>query len=177
MPRWLLIVVLIFGVAIGVVGWQLVARRDSMPAASPVSETEVVPTQTVLQHMLDSNFEVVRSTAPLPVPVRSWFTVDGRFDLANPGEQINNGQYNEPGRASRRLVFAGIAGDRTFVFFERGGLVNFCELAVFEQGFMSQSYPRMIGSAACSDVPDGGLQQLRTYVANGAFSWRVYKKN
>ncbi len=177
MSRWLLIVILIIGVAIGVVGWQLVVRHDSMPAELPVSEAEVVPTPTVLQHMLDSNFDVVRSTTRLPAPVRSWFMVDGNFDLANPGEQINNGQYNEPGRASRRLVFAGITGDRTFVFFERGGLVNFCELAVFEQGFMSQSYPRMIGSAACNDVPDGGLQQLRTYVANGAFSWRVYKKN
>jgi hypothetical protein len=78
------------------------------------------------QHVLDGDFEVVRSTDKLPVSIKNMFaalTEESRFALAEPGHKYQETDViEEPGLLTRRMEFAGHCKQRWFIYYAHGGI-------------------------------------------------------
>ena len=79
--------------------------------------------QSSMQQFLDGDFRIVRDMKALPEPVVKAFTEKGgsRLTIANPGERFEATDVTiwpwSESVPRRRLLFAGIAGDKSFVFY------------------------------------------------------------
>src|ERR1700691_4903289 len=78
------------------------------------------------EHILDGSFTDVTKTELMPTTAKQAFakiTDDPSFTLANPGQNYQVTDVN-PVRPlpRRRLVFAGVAGNEWFVYYEKGGI-------------------------------------------------------
>jgi len=77
------------------------------------------------RQFLDSDFKIVTDVRALPGPVLQTFTEQGgsRLLIANPGEEFEaTDAISDPSLPRKQLVYAGIAGDRCFVYYMQGGI-------------------------------------------------------
>ncbi len=75
------------------------------------------------REFLNADFRILLTVQDLPAGIKKLYTVKGgRVAMANPGEAFEATDFiSDPDLPRRRLIFAGIAGDRVFLHYERGG--------------------------------------------------------
>ena len=92
-------------------------------------------TQLARKQFLDSNFTIVRDVGHLPRPVLEKFTEQkgSRPVIANPGGNFIVGDVIYDSSLPReRLIFAGVSGERCFVYYEKGGRGHTYLLVLFD---------------------------------------------
>jgi hypothetical protein len=111
----------------------------------PILKTRLAAV-SVRDHLLDGDFKIVDRVKSIPEPWRAIFDasfveIDGspakrdRVQSADPGQPIQESDSVVPGLSFRRLIFAGLGVQRTFIYYEHGGGVphSYC-LAVVDVG-------------------------------------------
>ena len=77
------------------------------------------------QHLLDGQFKVISKTEDIQATVKQAFskvTREPSFAMANPGQKFQATDFVVDRTLPwRRLIFAGVDGDKWFVHYERGG--------------------------------------------------------
>jgi hypothetical protein len=86
------------------------------------------------RQFLASDFTIIKDVKALPRPVLQAFTEEGgsRFTLANPGKEfLATDVIDDSSLPRKRLIFAGISGEKCFVHYEQGGIGHSFVLAFF----------------------------------------------
>jgi len=125
--------------------------------------------QSSLQQFVAGDFRIVRDMKALPEPVVKEFTEKGgsRLTIANPGERFEATDVIwDAGVPRRRLLFAGISGDKSFVLYEQGGIGLFHILELFQLDATSTT-PAMWRTFC---VPAASLEELRADISQGKCS-------
>jgi hypothetical protein len=121
-------------------------------------------------HLFDGDFAILNGVAALPEPIRNALAYrEKKLDMANPGQRFNAGDV-VTGLPTRRLVFAGVSGERCFVYFEQGGIVSSVQLAVFrivQSGSTQNAVEIWQGSDQSSPARD--LAELRNRLSGDRF--------
>ena len=114
--------------AIGVCLWSAVVAGSQ--AAAPV---ELSP--GLRAHVKNERFETVTSIRGLPLGVRERLQTlfaSETLDIAEPGAEFQVTDVSgEPNLLIRRLVAAGCTRDHCLVYYERGGVANRRQVALF----------------------------------------------
>jgi len=117
-------------------------------------------------NLLDGEFKLVSTTESIPDNVKQAFSKITRqtsFAMANPGQAFQvTDEVLYRKLPWRRLVFAGVQGDKWFLHYERGGLAH----SYYVVAFKADPHGDARFVWGCS-TPDGAkaLEQLRTMVA------------
>jgi len=124
-------------------------------------------TQAAREEFLNRDFTIVKNVRVLPVPVLEAFIEQGgsRLVMANPGEKFEATDFIvDPSLPRRRLIFAGVSGDRCFIHYERGGRGHSYIIAFFKVTSTKSMEP--LWSGYCDD-PSPSFQDLRSKLATG----------
>jgi hypothetical protein len=133
---------------VAVAGWFYVRQRIAVPKFQPLPSAdkpepppgEPAPIQFAgmssveRRDFLDANYTILRKVADLPPGIRKLYTVNGgsRVAIADPGEKFEaTDVITDRDLPRRRLIFAGVAGDRAFVHYESGGFAHSYLIALF----------------------------------------------
>jgi len=119
------------------------------------------------QHILDGQFTVVRSTEPLPARLKQAFIVitgAQRF-------MMNDPDWKYPATLDqvfpfRRLVFAGLSGNKWFIHYECGMWQHYYAVVVFRVDDREVQF--LWGGSASQQATD--LEDLRKEIALGQFT-------
>jgi hypothetical protein len=166
---WFVCLVLFAITAIGVYDW----RKTKLPplGASPLIEYPSSKTaQSQAQQFLDGTFFLVRDVRNLPAPVLRAFTEQGgsRLVIANPGKNFRaTDVVYDPTLPSKRLIFAGVSGEKCFVHYEQGGIGESFILALFD--VLSKDTMKPIWRGYCGGRANN-LDDLRSWLRDGTCS-------
>jgi hypothetical protein len=145
--------------------WRLRPLRHS-PAikfpAVPISQTEV-------EQFLDGDFQLITDIQALPKPLIEAFTETGgsRLTIADPGERFQvTDVVLDPSLPWKRLLFAGLSGNKCFMLYEQGGDIHFYVLALFKLSPPNRLIP--ISQGSCEAAAD--IAELRSHVSLGLCS-------
>lgn len=131
---------------IAVAGLLYVRERIAVPKFQPLSidkseqpPGEPAPIQFAgmssadRRDFLNADFTILRKVADLPAGIKKLYMVKGgRVAMANPGDEFEATDFiADPDLPRRRLLFAGVAGDRAFIHYERGGQSHSYLVALF----------------------------------------------
>ncbi len=165
------VVASIFVVLLAVVGIEIVRYMKGYTAplgqARPIQFRPDGLTQAAREEFLNGDFTIVKDVRVLPVPVREALNEQGgsRLVMANPGEKFEATDYIvDSSLPQRRLIFAGVSGDRCFIHYERGGRGHSYIIAFFKVASAKSMEP--LSSGYC-DGPSPSLQDLRSKLATG----------
>jgi hypothetical protein len=116
---------------------------------------------------LAEDYKILRSVTELPEGIVKDFTVKGetRIAMADPGEKFEaTDVISDPTLPRRRLIFAGVAGDRAFVHYELGGMGK-----SFVIEFFRLKSPEIAAGAwhGFCNGPARGLDDLRQRISDG----------
>lgn len=150
---------------VGVVYWRLRPLGES-----PRIEFPAVPiSQSELEQFLDGDFQLITDMKALPEPVIKAFTETGgsRLTVANPGKtfQVTDVVFDES-LPWKRLLFAGVSGNKCFMLYEQGGIAHFYVLALFE--ITAPNTLKAVSKGSC--VPAADIAELRSNVSRGLCS-------
>lgn len=151
-------------------GVEVVHRRLRPLGESPLIEFPAVPiSQSEVEQFLDGDFQLVKDMNALPDPVIKAFTENGgsRLTVANPGKryQASDLVWDES-LPWKRLLFAGLSGNKCFMLYEEGGDVHFYVLALLKVTPLNILQPVSKGSC----VPAADIAELRSKVSRGLCS-------
>jgi hypothetical protein len=126
-------------------------------------------------HLLDEDFKIVSHTEAIPQTWRSIFdssfvdihglaTNGARVEMADPGQRFQSSDALVPGLPFRRLVFAGLSPQKSFIYYQHGGSMypSYC-LAVMDYGSKSMVWVGESRNVARS------LSDLRFMLSRGLF--------
>jgi hypothetical protein len=119
---------------------------------------------------LNRDFNIVTDVRALPGPVLQKYTEPGgsRLLMANPGQKFEATDFIRDASMPReRLIFAGIAGDKCFVHYERGGRAHSYHVDFFR--ITSAKNMESLWSSHC-DAPAANLQGMRSQLIHGGCS-------
>jgi hypothetical protein len=123
------------------------------------------------QQMLEGEFRLVTSTELLPMQVKEAFTEVTclrRFALANPGEKYQvTGVVVEPGLPFRRMILAGVSGNRWLIHYEHGGIGHSTAVILFDMD--SDGKVRFVWGGSGSESVKS-VSALRSAIGAGRFS-------
>ena len=161
--------------AIAGVSLAFLRTRQSEPAgkAPPPKPASVAMPQLERQKYLEGEFTIIKDVKALPQPVLKAFVeaADSRKPMANPGEKYQETDFaSDSSLPWRRLVFAGISGDKCFVHYEKGGYAHIRILAFFRVN--SPSSVETLWRGFCG-APAANMQDLRSRVMKGECSQPV----
>ena len=128
-------------------------------------ESTSTPDPTVRQ-FLEGDFELIKDVKFLPRPVQQAFTETGgsRLVLVNPGQRFEaTDVIRDTSLPRKRLIFAGVSGNKCFVHYEQGGLGHSFLVSFFE--LTSVDSMRPIWQGHCG--PAKNLSDLRLQVDRG----------
>jgi hypothetical protein len=157
-------VLMVYG-GVEVVHWKLRPLGES-----PLIEFPAVPiSQSEVEQFLDGDFQLITDMEALPEPVIKAFTETGgsRLTVANPGKrfQVSDVVWDES-LPWKRLLFAGLSGNKCFMLYEQGGEAHFYVLALF-----TLTPPNLLkGVSEGSCVPAADIAELRSNVSSGLCS-------
>ena len=160
-----------FAVLLASAGYEFVRWRLRPLGEPPVIEFPASPiSQSEIEQFLDGDFQSIKNVEALPEPVIKAFTETGgsRLTIANPGKdfQATDVVVWDESLPWKRLVFAGVSGDKCFLLYEQGGIVHFFVLALFKL-----SPPNVLkGVSKGSCVAASDLAELRSKVSEGLCS-------
>jgi hypothetical protein len=119
---------------------------------SPSITASTVITPQALGEFLSGDFMLLRQMENLPTPVSSWFVESGgsRYTVANPGEEFTRTDVIlDSSLPKRRLILAGVAGDKCFVHSEHGGVASHANHVLFKSVCSTKADP--IAQVTCFD--------------------------
>jgi hypothetical protein len=125
--------------------------------------------ESARQQFLEGSFTLIHNVRNLPPPVLRGFTEAGgsRLVIANPGEDFQSTDViYDSSQPRKRLIFAGVSGEKCFVYYEQGGIAHSYILHLFH--FNSNSM-KPVWKGYC---PGGAtnLEQLRSSLESGRCS-------
>jgi hypothetical protein len=125
--------------------------------------------QSAWLEFLNGDFKMVTDVRALPGPVLQKYTEQGgsRLLMANPGQKFQVTDVMNASMPPERLIFAGVAGDKCFVHYERGGRAHMYVVEFFE--VTSLESVESLWSGHCN-APAANLQDLRSRVLHGGCS-------
>jgi hypothetical protein len=100
----------------------------------PIKFTNPSMTSTEVRAFLTADFEIVRRMADVPAGIRNLYTMNDRplVAIADPGKVWQpTDVITDPYIPRRRLIFAGVAQDRAFIYYEQGGIGYSRDLELF----------------------------------------------
>lgn len=115
---------------------------------------------------LDGDFRIITNLRDLPKPIREALREEGgtRMAMVNPGQRFEaTDVIIDPSLPNRRLIFAGIEGDRVFVHYEQGGIAHMSMLALLR--LSQQGGIQGVSRDFCGPARD--LQSLRSEIERG----------
>lgn len=157
-------------VLLAVVG---IAIRSTKNYTAPLGQTKLIQfrpyglSKVARDEFLDRDFTIVKDVRVLPSPVLEALTEQSgsRLVMANPGEKFEATDFIlDSSLPQRRLIFAGVSGDRCFIHYERGGRGHSYIVAFFR--LMSANSMEPLWSAYC-DGPAATFHDLRSKLATG----------
>jgi hypothetical protein len=117
--------------------------------------------ESTWRQFLNSDFMIVTDVRALPSSVLQTFTEEGgsRLLMANPGQKFEVTDVISDASVPReRLIFAGVAGDKCFVLYEKGGYAHSYILEIFGPTSAGRVGPLYGGYC---DAPATNFQDLR----------------
>jgi hypothetical protein len=144
---------------------------EAMPLNFPSISTSEV------QHFLNGDFKPINDVRSLPRPVLLAFTEQGgsRLLIANPGKKFEAADViYDASLPQKRLIFAGVSDNRSFVHYEQGGRALSYVLAFFTLRSSETMTP--LWQTYC-DGPAANIQELRAKLADGACSQSPYRRH
>jgi hypothetical protein len=125
------------------------------------------------QHVLEGQFTLVYSTQTMPAQIKHAFaeiTSEQTFALANVGEKYQiTDVIDQPGLPFRRLIFAGVNGNKWLIHYEHGGIGHSTAVLLLELD--AENKVRFVWGGAGSEIA-GNMSALRAAVGAGHFSDR-----
>jgi hypothetical protein len=119
-----------------------------------------------VREFLDGDIVIIEDVKALPRPVLQAFTEIGgsRPIMANPGERFEaTDLISDSSIPRKRLIFAGVSGNRCFVHYEQGGRGHSYVLALF--ALTSADTMNPIWQGQCG--PAANIRDLRSQVDGG----------
>ena len=132
--------------------------------------------ESARRQFLDSDFRIVTDVRALPVSVLQTFTEKGGFRLlmANPGQKFEmTDEILDASVPRKRLLFAGVAGEKSFVHYEKGGYVHSYILEIFGPTSTGKVAPLYGGYC---DAPATNFQDLRSLLIHGGCSHPIISR-
>jgi hypothetical protein len=126
--------------------------------------------QAAWLELLNRDFNIVTDVRDLPGPVIHKYTERGgsRLLMANPGQKFEATDFIRDASMPReRLIFAGVAGDKCFVHYERGGRAHMYVVEFF--GVTSPETVEALWIGYCN-APAANVQDLRSHLIHGGCS-------
>jgi hypothetical protein len=128
-----------------------------------------------IEAFLQDDFTVVKNLRDLPRPVLHVFTEEGgsRLVIVNPGKEfLETDVVEDSSLPNKRLIFAGVSKNKSFVHYEQGGSVRFAAIALFRLKPNEGLEP--VRRTYCGPVAN--LQDLRSQIANGLCSTSLLRE-
>ena len=128
-------------------------------------ESTAAPDDTT-RLFLEGNFAIIKDVQALPASILKACTEIGgsRHVLANPGHRFEaTDVIRDESLPRKRLIFAGVSGNRWFVHYEQGGRGHSFRLAFFQVTSPSTMKPLWLGF--CGPAKD--IADLRSQVRAG----------
>jgi hypothetical protein len=128
--------------------------------------------QPAREQFLQGDFSLIKDVRALPAPVLQAFTEPGkggsRLTMANPGKDFQATDFVlDNTLPSKRLIFAGVSGDKCFVHYEQGGRGHSYVLALFN--VPSKDDMRPVWRGYCR-ARAASLEELRGWFVKGSCS-------
>jgi hypothetical protein len=142
-------------------------ERKPLGEAPPLNFSSSGMSESERQHFLDGDFRIIKDARALPGPVLETFTEQGgsRLLIANPGKNFIAGDVIYDSSVPRkRLIFAGIAGEKCFVHYEQGGIAHMYVLVLFNA--TSSSAVKSLWRGYCGG-PAANISELRADLVRG----------
>jgi hypothetical protein len=158
------------------------AIRYMTPDSKPLGEDPRVHlpavgfSESAWRQFLDSDFRIVTDVSALPSSVLQTFTEEGgsRLLMANPGQKFEvTDVISDPSVPRERLIFAGVAGDKCFVHYEKGGYAHSYILEIFGPTSTGKVGPLYGGYC---DAPATNFQNLRSSLIHGGCSHPIISR-
>jgi hypothetical protein len=133
---------------VAVAGWVYVREKIAVSKFEPLPSTnkpeqppgEPAPirfagmSSATRRDFLNTEYTNLWKVADLPAGIRKLYTVKGaaHVAIADPGQKFEaTDVITDPDLPRRRLIFAGVAGDRAFIHYEQGGIGHSYLVALF----------------------------------------------
>lgn len=151
------------------------AKKQAFEPADPYRLGTRAVSAVTREHLLDSEFKLVNQVSQIPQNCISSFDssftnaegapAGARVQLADPGQPFQYSDAIVPGLPFRRLLFAGIAPESCFVYYQHGGVMypSYC-LVVSDK---SSTHAIWVGE---SRKRANNLQDLRSMLVRSEFS-------
>jgi hypothetical protein len=162
-------VILFVAVRVGVMRYLKDASRP-LGEGQRIESSAAGVSQSAWLEFLNRDFNIVTDVKALPGPVLQKYTEPSgpRLLMANPGQEFEDTDIiRDPGMPRERLIFAGVAGDKCFVHYEKGGKPYMYVVEFF--GVTSPESVEPLWSGYC-DAPAANVQELRSQVIHGGCS-------
>jgi len=141
-------------------------RRQPLGEAPLIQFQKTAKPNESVKIFLSGDFEIIKSVAALPEPIRKLYTEAGgsRFVLADPWQKFEaTDVIRDASLPRKRLIFAGVSDKQCFIHYEQGGIGHSFHLALFELSSPSIVTPLWLGSCG----PAKNLDDLRSQVRDG----------
>jgi hypothetical protein len=128
------------------------------------------------RQFLDSDFTIVTDVRALPSSVLQTFTeqAGSRLLMANPGQKFEvTDEILDSSVPRERLIFAGVAGDKCFVHYEKGGYAHSYILEIFGPTSTGDIVPLWGGYC---NAPATNFQDLRSLLIHGGCSHPIVSR-
>jgi hypothetical protein len=159
--------VVVFGGAAAFYHWKYEVIPLGRPAPIKQSTQSISPSAEL--DFLASEFRVVTDMRALPAPVIKALTEEGgtRLTIANPAERFEaTDVIIDESIPRKRLLFAGVSENKSFVLYEQGGIGTFYVLALFQLN--PENTTPAIWTIYCA--PAASIAGLRTLISQGQCS-------
>ena len=143
-------------------------RKSKLPPLGEAPFIEFPSTNAAqAEQFLDGNFSLITNVRNLPSPVLVSFTEQGgsRFVIANPGEKFRaTDVVYDATLPSKRLILAGVSGEKVFIHYEQGGIGLSHVLALFEIPLKDRIKP--VWRGYCGGRAKS-VEELRSWLRDG----------
>lgn len=150
------------------VAYLLKSQSPPLGVGPPIEYPSADMPQSIRQQFLGGRFSLIKEVRNLPAPVLRAFTEQhggSRLVMADPGQAFRATDViffdNLP---YKRLIFAGVSGEKCFVHYEQGGRGQMYVLAFFN--VTSEDSMKPIWRGHCGR-PAANLEELRSWLADG----------
>jgi len=155
--------------------------RYMTPGSKPLGEGLQISfpadgfSESARRAFMDSDFRVVTDVRALPSPVLQTFTEKGglRLLMANPGQKFEVTDVLDATLPRERLIFAGVAGGKCFVHYEKGGYTHSYIIEIFGPTSTGKVGPLYGGYC---DAPATNFQDLRSLLIHGGCSHQIVSR-
>jgi hypothetical protein len=158
--------IVVFIAGAGIVFALTERERKPLGQALPVDFSSAM-SQSARQQFLDGDFTIISDVRVLPSHVLEAFTEQNgsRMVIANPGKDFIVGDVIYDSTVpQKRLIFAGVSGERCFVHYEQGGRAHMYVLALFSLTSPTGVKPRWQGYCR---GPAANISDLRSQLISG----------